>query len=207
MDCLLVILMSLDALLACVALSAQGITFEPRAKLVVAGIGTGCFALSFCLSRALLLLLPDSLFHMISCGALLLIALACLFEEGCKRLTERLTCRCCPLEFRLHGLCFVLRIYAESTRADADRSGTLSWREAVMLSLPLSLDSLLTGLSISASLGKSFLLLALSFICGLAAVNIGSRIGRRLGHATGHSASLFGGVALLGIALAKFGLG
>lgn len=204
MDCLLVILMSFDTLLACIACGAQGIRPEAHAASVIAGIGCGCLALSFLLSRILLLLLPVGVFHFISCGALLLIALACLFEEGCKRLTERLT-RCCdPYEFRLHGLCFVLRIYAESSRADADRSGTLSVREAALLALPLSLDSLLTGLSISAAPLKALFLLALSFGCGLAAAKVGARIGLELGHAAGRSASLISGCLLLIIALVKF---
>ena len=176
MDCLLVFLMSLDALLACLALGAQGIRVEPRSRCVIAGVGAGCLALSFVCSGLLQTLLPAALFHYISCGALLVIALLC------------------------------LQIYAETAQADADRSGTLSPSEALLLALPLSLDSLLTGLSIVAAPAEAFALLMLSFACGLIAAAGGERLGRRLGHAAGQSASLVSGLLLLMVALCKLRL-
>ncbi|MGM9613392.1 MAG: manganese efflux pump [Butyricicoccus sp.] len=206
MDCLLVFLMSFDALLACLALGAQGIRVEPRSRWVIAGVGAGCLALSFCCSGLLRALLPATLFHYISCGALFIIALLCLFEEGCKRLSARLAAHAAPFTFRLHGLRVVLQIYAETAQADADRSGTLSPSEALLLALPLSLDSLLTGLSIEATPGKACALLALSCGCGLAAAAGGERLGRRLGHAAGQSANLVSGLLLLMAALCKLRL-
>ncbi|WP_122788592.1 manganese efflux pump [Intestinibacillus sp. Marseille-P6563] len=206
MDCLLVFLMSCDALFACLALGAQRITVEPRARLVLAGVGTGCLAFSFLASQALLLLLPDPLFHYISCGALLAIALCCLFEAGCKRLSDRLAAAATPLTFHLHGLRVVLQIYAETARADADRSGSLSPTEAFWLAVPLSLDSLLTGLSISVTPQTAAGLLLFSLLCGLLATWAGEKIGKRLGHAAGQSASLVSGVLLLIIALCKLKL-
>lgn len=203
MDCLLVFLMSLDALFACLALGAQGIAVEPRARLVIAGVGSGCLALSFLLSRGLLALLPAAAFHYISCGALLAIALCCLFEAGCKRLSARLVSAAAPLTLHLHGLRVVLQIYAETARADADQSGTLSPAEAFWLAVPLSLDSLLTGLSISVFPAKAAGLLALSLACGLTAAWLGERLGKRLGRAAGQSASLVSGALLLIIALCK----
>ena len=206
MDCLLVFLMSFDALLACLALGAQHITIEPRARLVIAGVGAGCLAASLLASRALLILLPGVLFRALSCGALLAISVCCLFEAGCKRLSARLAAASAPLTFRLHGLRVVLQIYADSVRADADRSGSLSPREAFWLAVPLSLDSLLTGLSIRAGHGTAAALVLFSLACGLAAAWVGERLGRRLGHAAGQSASLVSGVLLLAIALYKLHL-
>ena len=84
MDCLLVFLMSLDALLACLALGAQGIRVEPRSWCVIAGVGAGCLALSFVCSGLLQTLLPAALFHYISCGALLVSGLLLLMVALCK---------------------------------------------------------------------------------------------------------------------------
>lgn len=206
MDCLLVFLMSFDALLAFLALGAQGIAVEPRARMVVAGVGAGCLAVSFALSRVLLVFLPCGLFHYISCGALLTIALCCLFEAGCKRLSARLAAAAAPLTFHLHGLRVVLQIYADSARADADRSGSLSPAEAFWLAVPLSLDSLLTGLSITADAPKAAGLLLFSVASGLFAAWAGERLGQRLGHAAGQSASLVSGFLLLAVALSKLRL-
>ena len=206
MDYLLVLLMSFDALLACMALGAKHITAEPCARLVIAGVGTGCLALSLLCARALGALLPRELFHLIGCGTLLILALCCLFEEGCKRLSALFAARTASLTLRLHSLRIVLQIYAETTEADTDRSGTLSPSEALLLALPLSLDSLLTGLSISATAGKAFFILGLSFVCGLAASAVGEWLGKRIGRAAGQSATLVSGILLLIVAVWKFKL-
>ena len=205
MDLLLVILMSLDSLLACVSCGVRRIDIPLRAAAVIAGVGTACLGLSFALSRALSALLPPGLFHFVSCGALLVIALLCLFDEAAKRVSARLAARC-PLRLRLGGLCLVLEVYAETEKADQDRSGVLSPAEALVLAVPLSLDSLLTGLSIASAPGKAVLLLGFSFFCGLAAVALGLTLGRRLRHAAGQYANIFGGLALLAIALWKLSL-
>ena len=206
MDCLLVFLMSFDVLLACLALCAQNIRLEPRSRCVLAWVGAGCLALSFCGSGLLRALLSPVLFHCISCGALLTIALLCLFEAGCKRLCARLAAQPAPLTFRLRRLRVVLQIYAETAQADADHSGSLSPSEALLLALPLSLDSLLTGLSIAVTPIRAPALLALSFGCGLAAAAGGERLGRRLGRAAGQSAHIVSDLLLLAIALCKLWL-
>lgn len=201
MDCLLVLFLSCDALLAAGALGARGVRITPSARLVLSGCGTLCLGLSFFISRTLSSLLPEGLLQMIGCVALLFIALGCLFEEGFRRLSERLSRKC--LTFHLKGLCFVLHITAEPADADADRSGTLSAKEAVLLALPLSLDSLVSGLTVTSSAAFRLLLLLFSLGCGLTAVILGERLGRRLGQAAGAHASLLSGLGLLMIALTK----
>lgn len=204
MDLLLVFFMSFDTLTACIACGARQIDIPFRSKAVIAAVGTLCLALSFLLSGLLSAVLPPELFKTIGCGALVVIALLCLFDEAFRRLSDRLAARCNPLRFHLRDLCFVLEVYAENTRADRDRSGILSVPEAAMLALPLSLDSLLTGLSIGASPVKALLLLAFSFLCGIAAATAGRRLGQRLRHAAGQSASMFSGLVLLAIAAFKW---
>ncbi|MGE4548674.1 MAG: manganese efflux pump [Intestinibacillus sp.] len=203
MDLLLVFFMSFDTLMACISCGARQIAIPTRSGATIAGIGTLCLALSFLLSHMLSTVLPPNLFRGISCGALLIIALLCLFDEAFRRMSERLAARCHPLRFHLRGLCFVLEVYAENTRADRDRSGILSVPEAAMLALPLSLDSLLTGLSITATPLKAVLLLCFSFVCGMSAASLGRALGARLRRTVGQSASVFSGASLLLIACLK----
>lgn len=203
MDLFLVFLMSLDSLLACVSCGVRQIAIPWRSSVVIAGVGTTCLLFSFGLSRLLSWLLPPMLFHWISCGALLAIALLCLFDEAARRLSARLAARCHPLRLRLQKIGIVLEVYAESTKADQDHSGALSPAEALVLSLPLSLDSLLTGLSITVTPCTAVLLLLFSFICGLCAVRFGAWIGKKLRHAAGQYANFLGGLALLLIAVCK----
>lgn len=201
MDCLLVFLLSFDTLLAAAALGANGVRLEARARLVIACVGTGCLALSFALAGALAAILPPDGLRAVGCAALLVMALSCLFDDAVSRLRGRLERRC--LTFHLKGLCFVLHISAEPADADADRSGTLSPREAALLALPLSLDSLVTGLAIGGGAAERLALLGLSFACGLAAATGGETLGRRLGRAMGSRASLVSGLGLLAAALVK----
>ncbi len=205
MDLFLVFLMSFDAFFACMSCGMRKIRIPQRAAAVIAGIGTACLALSFFLSRALAAVLSPALFHYISCGALALIALLCLFEDGVRRLSARLASRCSPLRFRLCGL--VLEICADTEKADLDRSGVLSAAEACVLALPLSLDSLLTGLSVAATARTAPLLLGVSFVCGLGAARGGAALGRRLGRAAGNHAGLLSGLALLAVTAYKLTAG
>lgn len=201
MDIFLIFLMSCDSLLACLACGARGIRIPRTAAFVIAVTGTLCLFLSFALSQLLSALLPPWLFHFISCGALLVIALMCLFDEGARRLSARLAARCRPLQLRIWGL--VLEIYADHEKADIDRSGTLSPAEALMLALPLSLDSLLTGLSIRVTLASAPFLLLFSLACGLIAVWIGAALGHRMRKTAGQSASILSGAFLFAIAIWK----
>lgn len=203
MDLLLVFFMSFDTLLACMVCGARQITIPRGARVVIAAVGTLCLAVSFALSAVLSALLPPGMCKTIGCAALIAIALFCLFDDALRHLSERLAARWRPLKFRLAGLCFVLAVYAENTRADRDHSGTLSPAEAVMLALPLSLDSLLTGLSITATPAKAILLLAFSFACGIIAAGLGRALGTRLRHTAGQGASAISGVTLLLIACLK----
>ena len=205
MDFFLVFLMSLDAFFACLSCGVREIRIPHRAAAVIAGVGTACLALSFCLSRVLEAMLPPALFHYISCGALALIALLCLFDEGVRRLSAWLAARCSPLRFRLCGL--VLEICADTEKADVDHSGVLSPAEAFVLALPLSLDSLLTGLSVVTTVRTAPLLLGFSFVCGLGAARGGAALGMRLRHAAGRYSGLLGGLALLAVAAYKFTAG
>lgn len=97
----------------------------------------------------------------------------------------------------------MLLVYADETRADWDHSKTLSPREALLLAIPLSADSLVTGLSIAPSPLKIAALLLFSFFLGCAASGAGAVAGRRAAAASRRDLSWLSGVLLLLIAFAK----
>lgn len=204
MDLVLVLFMSFDTLLACIACSSQQISIPFHSKAVIACIGSLCLGLSFALAGVLSAILPHDLFRIIGCGALVITALFCLFEGAFQRLSQYIATHCDSFQLQFKRMRIVLEVYAENTRADQDSSGILSAKEAIMLALPLSLDSLLTGLSIVITPGKAAFLLCFSFGCGIGAAACGSLIGRRLRNACGSHASVISGIALLGIACLKW---
>ena len=71
-------------------------------------------------------------------------------------------------------------LYFDGTAADTDHSKSISPKEAIALSVALSADSLVTG--ISAGLGKMNLpiLCAGAFVAGIIAVSLGWRLGRKI---------------------------
>ncbi len=73
-----------------------------------------------------------------------------------------------------------VELYFDGKAADRDNSKSISPKEAVALSVALSADSIVTG--ISAGLGDMNipLLCVCTFIMGLAAVTVGWQIGRKI---------------------------
>ncbi len=206
MDFLLVAFMSLDCLLACISCGARGLRIARLPACVIATVGTACLALSVLFAHMLAHVLPHTLFHFISCSALLIIALLCLFNDATRRFSAKLAARCAPLRLHICGL--ILEIHADTQKADRDFSGTLSVSEALFFALPLSLDSLLTGLSLTISTTQQLgYLLLFSLFCGICAVSIGTKLGKILQHVAGRHADLLGGVFLLCIALWKWFFG
>lgn len=203
MDYILILCMSVDTLLACIACGARGIKIPFSSRVVIAAIGTACLAISFFLKHILTCFLPVHICTMLGCITLMLIALVGIFDEACRRIANLLAARCKSFQFRLRNLKIVLEIYAENVRADRDCSGLLSPAEAFLLALPLSVDSLLTGLSITLTPYKIVALLLLLFVGGFFAAVLGARIGKRLGHALGQNAPLLSGLLLFTIALCK----
>lgn len=148
-DVVLVVLLSADTFFACLALCAGGVALPALSAAVLSGVGTLFLSLSLLLGSLLHRFLPAALFRYGGAAVLALLGLRCLRpDEG------------------------------RALQADRDGSRTLSAGEALLLALPLSADSLLTGLCLSP--GRAALLLPLSLLCGLSAALAGRAMGRRL---------------------------
>lgn len=203
MDFLLVFTLSLDTLFACLACGTDRIRIPLRSTVVIALVGSSCLALSLLLRGLLTYILPRDLIRWFGFSVLLLLGLTALFQAGIKRFLSARADSRQPLRFECFDLSLVLTVYADETRADVDHSKILSPREAFLLAIPLSADSLVTGLSISASPLKSLFLLLFSFLIGTLFAKIGVEIGRRAASASKISLSWLSGLLLIGIALWK----
>ena len=199
----LVIALCLDSLVAALALSAGGIRVSRAAAAVVSGVSAVFLTLSMAAGQLLRPILPPAAAK--TAGFLILAALgvARLLDSAIKGLIRRSSTHSARIDFRFLGFDCILRIYADSTAADADSSKTLTPAEAVPLSIALSLDSLAAGLGAGmwASPGSLGFTAGLSLCMGAASVALGCALGRRL-----HSAldlSWAGGLLLLGLAAAK----
>lgn len=166
-DYLLVFALNLDVLFACAACASSGICIPLRSRLVIALVGCASLALSLGAGSLLAAALPPHTLRLISFSALFLIGLSSLLHE----FMQSVLAKCKKISIRVFR--YIIDICLDETCADSDRSRHLSAAEALALALPLSADSLLTGLSMT---GGAQLLL-LSFACGLGAAALGTRLG------------------------------
>lgn len=85
-----------------------------------------------------------------------------------------------PYTFSAWDLRFMLSVYADPTRADADRSGDLTVREAALLAAVLSVDGIATGLGAGPGLETAWAAVPVAVLCSLLAVVAGQCSGHLL---------------------------
>ena len=90
-----------------------------------------------------------------------------LFEGLLKSYINNKTKSSHPLKFKLFDFNFVLQVYANEIKADFDSSKVLSYREAIYLSIGLSLDSLAVGFGSSLILINFIEVITISIFIGL----------------------------------------
>lgn len=163
----LIPLLSLDTLLTGVAYACRGIRVPLPCRLLIGAVGGLCLCLSVGLFGHIPFLPPDAV-RLLSC--------LLLWGIGSKPLWQP----------RLQGkrLPRLLSVLADETAADRDTSCSLSLGEAVILSVVLSADSLLSGVGLQSPLPLPLLcLLSCGFI--LFSLSAGLWAGGRLQRKTG----------------------
>lgn len=196
---LLTAVLSLDTLFACMAYGIQKIKIPFRSALVMAAVGT-CFLQISILARNFIgYLFPEEVIRYLGFAVLIIMGMLNIFQSLLKNIFRR------DKTFRLHisDFNFVLNICIDETKADLDRSKKLSVKEAFLLALTLSADSLLTGFSITADAVTFGLLSLFSFCLGVLAVLAGTKIGVRLCRGKERNLSWLSGMILIGIAFFK----
>ena len=81
------------------------------------------------------------------------------------------------LSFSISGVGFVVSVFLDETKADTDKSKTLSPREALTLAIALSADSLGSGFGAGLAGAGILPVCIMSFGAGLAAVAAGAKAG------------------------------
>ena len=196
---ILVAALSLDTLFACVAYGIKKIRIPFLSAVVMAAVGTGFLLLSILLRGLTGRLFPEQLIRYLGFAVLIVMGMINIFQSLLKSLLRRDK----TIRFSVSEYSFVLKICLDETEADIDDSKQLSLREAFLLALTLSADSLLTGFSITAA-PLCFALLGLfSFGMGLLAVLIGTAAGRRVSENSCCNLSWVSGLLLIVIAFLK----
>ena len=198
---LLVLALSLDSFVAGIAYGAGGIKIPKLSLLTLGGVSTSVLTLSLLAGELLGPLFPAEAVHIVCFLLLFSLGVFKLFDGVLKSaIRARGSCR---FSFSALNLNFILQVYAEPERADADHGGTLSPKEAFALALALSLDGLAAGFGASLSGGGVFETALLSLPLSCAAVAVGELLGRRMHRKGKIDLTPLSGVLLILLALLK----
>ena len=142
--------------------------------------GSDFLDLSFSLYTAAFIqqFIPPYICRMISFTIFFMIGLSSLFQGTIKSFLG--TYKRKKLSFEYSGISFVLDIYLDETKADADNSKLLSLKEALYLAVALSIDSLASGFALGISIVQPLPVLVISFCVGILAILGGSFLGSRV---------------------------
>lgn len=165
---ILIILFTIDSFIVSMAYSTKKIKIPNKSLFIIASICSFSLLISLFLSSLISKITMFDLGKYISFIALIILGFYNMFQEEIKGI----------LKYRKKGK--FLNIFLDETKADFDNSKILSLKESVFLSIILSLDSLLGGLSIGFMNYNILGVILLSFIANLFFIKSGLLIGEKL---------------------------
>ncbi len=178
-DLLLVLAMITDTFFVSLSYAASKIKIPVSSAVVISFISSAVLTLSLLLSKLILPLFPTEYCRIFGAVILGVIGLVQFSRNGLKTILRKHSGNG-SLSFSCFDIGFVISVYLDETKADSDASKTLSTKEAVPLSVALSVDSLCGGLAAGIS-GNGILSVGiLSFLFGLLSVASGRRIGKQI---------------------------
>ena len=200
---LLVLALCLDSFMAALSLSCDQIQVPLSSAIVISGVSAGFLALAMGVGQLVQPFLPPVAADAAGCLLLCALGLTRLLDNAIKRLIRKSQEGWADLRFRFLSFRCILRIYADSSAADADCSKAITPCEALPLAIALSLDSLAAGLGVGLGASPAFLLCAsmLALCMGTCSVTAGCALGSRLGGRL--NLDWLGGLVLVGLGVSK----
>lgn len=188
---LFVCALTLDGFAASFAYGSDRIRIPLFSALIVDFVCTAMLALSLFLGAAVRAYIPEGLLKILCFGILFLLGLFKCFDQLAKSLIKG---KDAP---------FLVAVYASPEAADADRSKVLSAREALALAFALSLDGLAAGFGAALGEVNLAIILLLSLIANLAALDLGAKLGNGLAKKVPVNLSWVSGAVLILLAFTK----
>ena len=193
MEFVLLLVVSLDLFFVCLSYGLRGITILPTSILTLSAISTAYLAISAAVGLALQQIIAPRVFTYIGFAVLLFLGCAGLLEKTIQNLSKR------KIHLRLAKVHLVFEIYWDKTKADQDNSKVLTPYEAVFLALPLSLDCLVSGLSLSFQY-PLWVMLPYMFAVSAVLCCLGLFFARHLPFGENPNSSIISGLILIGLA-------
>lgn len=200
---LLVIALSLDVFLACVACGTEKIQIKNASAFTISGICSGVLLLSLLAGSFLEGVIKETYTEILCFLGLFLVGLFKLIEYVIKRYIKKHKFLCKRVKITFSQLNFILSIYNNPVMADRDHSSVMSVSEAVFFALAMSMDGLVGGLSAGLlNINVPFTILC-NFLVGFLAVKAGSAIGMQAALKRETDISWLGGALFVALAFSK----
>ncbi len=197
---LLVIALSIDAFVAGFAYGVDKIRIPFLSMSVIGSFSAISLWISLLAGRGLLVGLSPGFARFISITLLFVVGLAKLFDGTIKCIIRRKEPMEKHLDFHMFDFRFLLTVYADPNKADKDKGGILSAKEACSLGIALSIDSM-AGAGIAAA--PILFPVILAFIMGASAIGLGVFLGNRVAARYSLDFSWIGGFLLILLSVLK----
>lgn len=199
---LLVTALCIDTFVSCAAYGANGIFFTAKQIAVMNGICSFCLGIALTFGIFIDHWVPEQFTREICFFSLLFLGCMKLADSSIRQYLRRHKKIHKNIGFVFSQLHFLLTIYSDPMEADADRNCSLSWKEVILFSLAMSIDSLITG-TMAAFLKLPVLpAMCAIFLIGEIFAYMGFWIGKKVSHCPG-DLSWLGGVIFIILAVAK----
>lgn len=155
----LILALSLDTFMAALSYETNKIKIPILSNFTISFICAISLMISFVIGNILETFINTNILKWISFSVLFFIGVFKIFDSKIKKYIRNKK----TINFSFCNLNFILEIYSDYSKADIDKSKTLSLTEAISLALALSIDSLSAGLAFNVSYEITILV----FVCSL----------------------------------------
>lgn len=200
---LLVCSLCIDTFVASIAYGTDKIKIPFSSTIIINFTCSLFLAISLFIGSILKDFLNPNIATIISFCLLFLLGVYRLFESFFKKYIKKCSDIGVPLTFKIFDFKFVLQIYADEIKADYDNSKILTPKEALYLSVALSLDSLAVGFGSSLGNINYLEVLILSIIIGFIALSSGGYLGRKFAQKVDVNLSWLSGAMLIALSIMR----
>lgn len=167
---LLILAVCTDCFAAAIGLCSAGIKIPTKSTVIISIVGTISLTLSVYFADIIKTFIPVEICSMLSFILLVTLGLFNIFQNTVKHLLKK-------KELKNNN---PVNLFFNQTAADADNSKTISPKEALFLSIALSADSLVTGISAGFASYNIVILTVMAFIVGFCLIKAGCFIGTKI---------------------------
>ena len=200
---ILAIILSIDVFVSAFAYGSDNIKIPMSSAWIINIICSVMIAFSFMVGTVIKPFIPSWLTAALCFGILFIIGSIKLLDGVIKSMIRKNEDLNKEIKFSVFSLKFIICLYADPERADADNSKVLSPIEAVTLAFATSMDGLALGLGAAFGNINGIMVSVWSLVTAMAAIILGCYLGKKVVDRFSFDLSWLGGAVLIVLAISK----